>query len=154
MSKPATVQAILETCCDRGIMLNVAGERLSVDAPKEAITPNLLDGLQQHKASLLDLLRRSKSEQEAVQCNAEHHNAIPVGTASNLDIAIWAECVEPREPCPTCDGLIFWWDVLGGQHCRICEKLAYQFNKAAELRELAKQLRKFPKKTSFFRRGS
>jgi hypothetical protein len=153
MSKLATVQAILEICHDRGIVLNVAGDRLSVDAPPGTLTPDLLDGLKQHKSSLLGLLTRSKSELEAVQCNAEHHNAIHTCITSKVDVTLWDECIEIPDPCPKCSSLMFWWDALGGQHCMMCEKPKFPAEKAAELRELAKQLRQFPKKASFLCRG-
>ena len=153
MSEFGTVQTILETCRDRGIMLNVTGDKLSIDAPPGTLTPDLLDGLKQHKSSLLDLLPRSKSEQEAVQCNAEHHNANHTCITSKVDVTLWDECIEIPDPCPKCSSLMFWWDALGGQHCMMCEKPKYQAEKGAELRELAKQLRQLPRKVNFLRRN-
>lgn len=105
--------------------MSVAGEKLAVDAPKGALTPGLLDALRQHKSSLLDILQR--------------------------DVTPWEECIEPPDPCPRCGSLMFWWDVLGREHCMMCEKPAYPPGKAGELRELAKRLRQGGKRRSFLR---
>ena len=47
---------------NRGIRLSVAGERLSVDAPKGAMTADLRAALVEHKAGLLRLLNAQDAE--------------------------------------------------------------------------------------------
>jgi hypothetical protein len=42
---------------------------------------------------------------------------------------------------------------LGGPHCMMCEKPKYPPEKAAELRELAKRLRQFPRSAGYSRQG-
>ena len=42
MSEETMAQAILATCHANSIVLAIAGEKLTVDAPKGAITPALL----------------------------------------------------------------------------------------------------------------
>jgi hypothetical protein len=32
----------------------------------------------------------------------------------------WADAIDPGRPCPRCDSLEKWWDLLGGEHCMIC----------------------------------
>jgi hypothetical protein len=149
MSEATTVQAILAICHQRGIVLGVAGEKLTVDAPQGAIEPDLLAQFRQHKASLLDVLQRGQPGMEAAQLLADPNDASPPST----DIVPWEECVELPDPCPKCGSLMMWWDVLGGQHCMMCEKPKYPLEKTAELRELAKRLRQFPRPTGSSRQG-
>jgi len=47
---------LLADLCRRGIRLSVSGERLSVDAPKGAVTSDLRTALVEHKAALIQLL--------------------------------------------------------------------------------------------------
>jgi hypothetical protein len=141
MSEEATIQAILATCHDRGIGLSAAGEKLSVDAPEGAITPDLLDGLRHHKACLLRMLRSVESRPEAPPSFIGPHEAAIFSIPADGDAVSGEECIEPPDPCPKCGSLMFWWDLLGGQHCMACEKPKYPPEKVAELRELAKRLR-------------
>jgi hypothetical protein len=149
MSDTAVVQAILETCHDQGIVLSVAGEKLSIDAPEGAVSSDLLDGLRQHKAILLDILRNDKNEPEMAHYIGESSPPTPPSIATDVDIVSWDGCPEPPDPCPKCGSLMLWWNLLGRQYCMICEKPAYPLEKAAKLRELAKNLRQFPKKGVF-----
>jgi len=151
MSEAATIQAILATCHDRGIALSVAGEKLAVDAPKGALTPGLLDALRQQKPSLLDILQREEGGPEATHCDVESRPEALSAIPANADVTPWEECIEPPDPCPGCGSLMFWWDVLGREHCMMCEKPAYPPGKAAELRELAKRLRQGGKRRSLLR---
>ena len=48
--------ALLTDLRSRGISLSVSGERLSIDAPKGTVTPDLLAALVEHKADLIRLL--------------------------------------------------------------------------------------------------
>ena len=149
MSEATTVQAILTICHQRGIVLGIAGEKLTVDAPQGAIEPNLLAQFRQHKVSLLDMLHKGQPGTGTAPLPADPNDAIP----PKMGMAHWEECVEPPDPCPKCGNLMIWWDVLGGQHCMICDKPTYSIEKAAELQELAKRLREFPNTASHVRRG-
>ena len=32
----------------------------------------------------------------------------------------WEESIDPPCPCPSCGGLVFWWNVLGDRRCMAC----------------------------------
>ena len=153
MSEAMTVQAILAICRQRGIVLGVAGEKLTVDAPQGAIEPYILAQFRQHKGSLLDILKTGGSGPLARQTNGDPDNATTPSMATDTDIVPWEECIEPPDPCPKCGSLMIWWDASGGQHCMICDEPKYSAEKAAELRELAKRLRQFPRPAGSSRQG-
>jgi hypothetical protein len=46
----------------RGIKLSVSGERLSIDAPKGSVTPDLRSALTEHKPDLIRLLTEDEHE--------------------------------------------------------------------------------------------
>ncbi len=154
MSEETRVQAILATCNETGIVLGVAGEKLAVDAPEGAITPDFLAELRQHKASLIEILKKGGSGPAAQQSRSDLDHTTAPGVPNDADIVPWEECIEPPHPCPKCGSVMFWWDVLGGQHCMICEKPKYGVEKAAQLRELARRLRQLPRRASSLRQGS
>src|SRR3954452_14770165 len=54
--------ALLADLRRRGIQLSVAGERLSVDAPKGSVTPDLRNELTEHKSDLIRLLTEDDYE--------------------------------------------------------------------------------------------
>ena len=141
MNNEVTIQAILTACRDRGILLTVSGENLGVDAPEGTVTPDLMDGLRQHKSSLLDILRRDEGEPEVPQCDVKSCTEALPTIPADADVTTWEECIEPPEPCPKCGSLMFWWDMLGRIHCMTCDVPTYSFEKMAELQELAKALR-------------
>ncbi len=51
-----SLEKLLEEAAARGVTLNAEGQRLKVDAPKGAVTPELRAALQAHKDDLLLLL--------------------------------------------------------------------------------------------------
>ena len=67
MSNATAVQAVLATCQQRRIVLHVAGEKLTVDAPEGTLTPDLLTELRQHKAGLIELLQDGRPETETAR---------------------------------------------------------------------------------------
>jgi len=154
MSEETIAQAILATCHENGIVLGVAGEKLTVDAPEGVITSHFLAELRQHKASLIEILRKGGSGPAAQQSRGDLDQTTAPGIPNDADILPWEEYIEPPDPCPKCGSLMIWWDVLDGQHCMICEKPKYGVEKAAQLRELARRLRQFPKRASSLRQGS
>ena len=147
MSGILPAQDILNICDERGIVLITDGEKLTIDALEGTITPDLLQELRQHKASLLKILQKDMDELDARRCESET-DSLPL---ENLETTPWDECIEPPHPCPVCGGILFWWDVMGSQHCMACEAPQYPPEKATELRKLAKQLRQFPRKASSLR---
>jgi len=59
---PSTLADLLADCDAHGVRLALAdGDRLSVDAPQEALTPDLLALLREHKAEILALLRSAQT---------------------------------------------------------------------------------------------
>jgi hypothetical protein len=141
MSEERVAQAILATCHENDIVLGIAGEKLTVDGPESALTPDLLAELRQHKAGLLDILKEYGSGLTAQQCRGVPDSATAPSMATDTDIVPCEECVEPPGPCQKCGSLMVWWDLLGGQHCTLCEEPRYSIEKAAELREVARRLR-------------
>jgi len=141
MSEAATIEAILANCRDRGIMLSAAGEKPCVDAPKGALTPDLLDALRHHKPDLLDILRRDEGAPESTPWEVEFRTEALSAIATDVHATPWEECIEPPDPCPTCGGLMFWWDMLGGHHCMDCHPSRCPDEEAEQLRQLADRLR-------------
>lgn len=47
------------------------------------------------------------------------------------------EIIDIPAPCPTCQGIVFWWDVTGCQHCERCQPRTT----AVRLRKFAQRLR-------------
>jgi hypothetical protein len=47
------------------------------------------------------------------------------------------EIIDIPAPCATCGGIVFWWDVTGGQHCERCQPRTT----GERLRRLAEWLR-------------
>jgi hypothetical protein len=54
----------------------------------------------------------------------------------------WADDqeVEMPDPCPTCDSLELWWDLLGGVHCQRCERET--FRRSLRLLDRAEAIRR------------
>ena len=51
-----TISALLDELQALGVVLTVAGDKLSYKAPKDAMTPALRAALKEHKATVIDLL--------------------------------------------------------------------------------------------------
>ena len=66
-----TVEELDQTLQDRGIALEIRGERLRVDAPAGALTIELLEALVTHKASLMTLMAYRNVQQVRLPCVAE-----------------------------------------------------------------------------------
>ena len=92
--------------------------------PRSALTPELAERLKIHKVALLAFLR-------------------PAGAPGNGDLdlpinsgEIVEEC-DVGDPCPTCRGLMFWWNCIGDRRCMACDppRTAIRWlKKAARLR--------------------
>jgi hypothetical protein len=65
----------------------------------------------------------------------------------DIDAAEWTEretadvagceIIDIPTPCPTCQGIVFWWDLAGGAYCEACSPRTV----GPRLRELAQRLR-------------
>ena len=69
------------------VVLGIAGEKLTVDAPEGAIEPNLLAELRQHKESLLDMVKRGWPGTVTSQLLNDSNGA----TLPNADVVPWQE---------------------------------------------------------------
>ena len=96
--QPDQLDHLLATLADRGVVMRVEDGRLQIDAPAGLFTPELTAEIKRHRDEIIRRL-------EAAQAN---------------DGPRWEDCVDPPEPCPRCDGLMCWWDLLGGLHCLNC----------------------------------
>jgi hypothetical protein len=68
---PAVLADLLAECEAHGIRLMLAGDGLEIDAPQDALTPDLLGLLKAHKVDLLATLRpASEAATEDVECDA------------------------------------------------------------------------------------
>jgi hypothetical protein len=67
-------------------------------------------------------------------------NTPPVEELTQRADDIWENAIEPDEitPCPTCNALEAWWDMLGNQHCLRCDPP----RRARRLADKAKRLRR------------
>jgi len=95
----ATASEILRSCAIADIVLQVEGENIVFDGPRQAVTPQLLDDLRRNKTELLAILRSNcdKVTESDVDTFAidpwESTGAIPANSVT---------------PCPTCSGLEMW----------------------------------------------
>lgn len=90
-----------------GIRIEADGERLRY-SPRSAMTPELLAELRARKDDVLRHLRG----------DALDFQEIPMG---DIGPDGWpVECVEPPPNCQGCNGLNFWWTVVGGPVCSQC----------------------------------
>jgi hypothetical protein len=68
---PATLADLLAECNAHGIQLLLAGDgELTIDAPEDALTPDLLDRLKAYKADLLAMLRLASQPAASDPTNA------------------------------------------------------------------------------------
>lgn len=106
---------LMAVCEAAGIRLSVttAGD-LAIDAPREALTADLLRRLKAHKAELLALFQGNGS---AVAADDDE--------------------IEPPDACRTCGSLELWESIAGNWHCQHCEPAT----KAKRLRRAAARSR-------------
>lgn len=68
-----------------------------------------------------------KLDERESDCESKLPTAPRTSNASNLTLAdeleptCWEDSVDPLDPCPTCGGTLFWWDLLGDQRCGCCD---------------------------------
>ena len=115
------VARLLADLSGRGIELAAYGNRLRY-RPRSALTPKLAERLRTHKAELLAILRHSGAlggpslgSRCAGRKLAEHQSRVAVTPIRR------EACIEPPDPCPNCDAIVFWWNGLGARRCLVCD---------------------------------
>jgi hypothetical protein len=156
---PADFLLVLKS---RGIALSAFGGRIRFDAPLGAFTPELRTVAVEHRGELLQALPPQDAVPSGVATGdgPQDAHASPTGGVDlrpqDSDAADWikyttangrqgwqrsdldgCEIIDPPAPCPDCGGIVFWWDVAGGQHCERCQPPRH----GPRLRELAQRLR-------------
>jgi hypothetical protein len=148
---------LLADCNARGIRLSLAdGYRLAIDAPQDALTPDLLGRLKEHKGELRVMLRPAPELAPINQADAaavwqsaldrlEGDPLFPPHLMEALRAADsqWADDTEageagestevsdPPAPCPECGTLELWESLAGDWRCLRCDPPT----KARRLRE-------------------
>ena len=97
---------LLADCEAQDVRLFLAGDdSLTIDAPDNALTPELLERLKTHKSALLDRLHT------LVECETiTEFASYPLGPDG------WpVDCIDPDEltPCPQC-GMLDLWQAAAG----------------------------------------
>lgn len=96
-----------------GIEVVAHGDRLRY-RPQSALTPDLVERLRIHKTELLATLRPTVAPGGGLERGGGHPDPTPE--------PIWGEdCIDPPDPCSGCDGLVFWWNLLGDRRCLNCD---------------------------------
>jgi hypothetical protein len=134
-----TADDVLNELQGLGIEFQPDGDSLWV-RPQGRLTPELLLRLRDHKTELLALLQTDNTVYaHETRPDAETGGVVLPAVPQDGDLAGWSEFTTPdgrhgwqREdvaderiidiptPCPTCKGIVFWWDVTGGRHCEAC----------------------------------
>lgn len=125
---------LLTECEALGIQITPAGDgRLTIDAPQDVLTPELLARLRAYKTDLL----------AALAVTAKPPVERETATASDLDLPAWqeVETIDLPAPCPNCGHIFVWWDGLDRQHCLACDPPS---DRVKALPDLAERLRKQP----------
>lgn len=67
---PSVLTGLLAECDAHGISLAADGGALTIDAPQDALTPDLLDRLRAHKADVLDAIERFEERAAIMEFDA------------------------------------------------------------------------------------
>jgi len=90
---------LLAECEARGIRLTPAGDGgLSIDAPRDALTPDLLGRLKAHKADLLAMLRPAPEPIPALPVAAQEAPAKPTKAVCRCGSTTWRDVVLRHAP--------------------------------------------------------
>ncbi len=83
---------LLADCDARGIQLLPAGHGgLTIDAPQDALTPDLLDRLKAHKADVLALLRPTRDAAPPAPVAAQNTPAKPTRPVCRCGSTTWCD---------------------------------------------------------------
>ncbi|MBI5093856.1 MAG: hypothetical protein HZB26_15635 [Candidatus Hydrogenedentes bacterium] len=74
-----TAEALIATLETRGVVLTVVGDRLSLDAPKGVLTPDVVAELRERKPEVLDILTRPTLRRYLTYLEACRDEASPNG---------------------------------------------------------------------------
>lgn len=114
---------LLLECDAHGIRLSPDGdEGLTIDAPEDALAPDLIERMKVHKAELLAILR-PRTDGSAIDLTDQ---------AGETD-----EAIAPPDPCPECGSLELWETLTGRWRCLKCDPPTI----ARRLRQRAARLR-------------
>ncbi|MCO6456489.1 MAG: hypothetical protein J5I93_14425 [Pirellulaceae bacterium] len=124
------------------IRIEAHGDRLYIDAPRGALTPDLLGRLRRHKPELLDVLT-SPAPADAAEGQAHGDDLtddvdLPEAPPPGSDG--WPEgCIDPAtlQPCSICGRLELWQSLAGTWQCLRCGPPVV----ARRIREVAERLR-------------
>ncbi|NLF70065.1 MAG: hypothetical protein GX575_13575 [Candidatus Anammoximicrobium sp.] len=141
-----TAAELLAECHVRHIDLQAHGDRLDIDGPAGEVTDELLQALRDAKGELLAMLAGGPvplpgdgpQDLQPSDIDAGEWTERETGDGWVLERADAAglEIIDV-EPCPRCQGIERWQDLLGGWHCEHCEPRT----RATWLREHAQRLR-------------
>jgi hypothetical protein len=106
---------LLADCDARGIRLVPAGDGgLTIDAPKDALTPDLIGRLKSHKAELLAILRPAEGPGGLTAAPADDHpKRVASRPEASPEAIRWEDCIDPPDPCPKCGSLELWQSAAG-----------------------------------------
>jgi len=65
------VQTFLTEASRSGLRLSVHGEKLDVDAPKDALTPDVMEFMKQHKPEIVEALKDHLPHGSCFQCGVD-----------------------------------------------------------------------------------
>ena len=153
----STLADLLAECDDHGIRLLLAGDGgLTIDAPEDTLTPDLLDRLKANKADVVAMLRPvpdlapiNQGDAAAVWQTAldrlEGDPLFPPDVMEGMRTAgvRWADnalagYADSPDPCPVCGSLELWETLAGNWRCRRCDPPTV----AQRLREQAARLKR------------
>ncbi len=123
MTDPAR---LLMDCEARGIRLLPVGEDgLTIDAPKDVLTSDLIQRLKAHKGDLLAMLR-PEADTPAIDLTHANGTAEPVDDSEPEAFGPdgWPlDSIDPDEldPCPECGTLEQWQTMAGNWRCLQCD---------------------------------
>ena len=142
----SAVAEILADCDTYGIQLLPAGDDgLSIDAPRGALTPHLMERLKANKRELLATLRPEVDDppiKPIVDGQFDHWIRLrrtdggtswihPDHVVDDLEV------IDPPDPCPECGSLLLWQSIVGNWRCQRCDPP----KTAKRLHDVAKRLK-------------
>jgi len=118
-----------------GLSLKVDGERLRFH-PRDKMPMELAARLKASKGEILAELRRLEEPAPIPFLPVAEPGDDEEAGEDAQDGPVY---IDLPDPCPSCGGLLFWWNCLGERFCLNCRP---PHPRAAQLRELAASLRK------------
>lgn len=119
-------------------------DRLTIDAPQDALTPDLVERLMANKAELLAILRADATRAglpDASETWGAVNQRVDDSELGDLGPDGWPiDSIDPNElePCPNCGMLELWQTAAGNWRCEHCDPPT----KAQELAKLVERIRR------------